>query len=128
MSEITYCYGDCYGDKLLIKIYYGEIYFRDVTESWDRIIEEGFIRPHTKGVLNDYRIGILRFTVNDVEKLMNYFTQKGVFDKFRFALLMDTPDQVVFPTLAGTFKTGFRTAPFTTKEAAINWILCGDRQ
>lgn len=127
MKNISYKYDDIYGERLLIKTYYGDFYLNDVIDSWNHIINQSVINPQTKGVLNDYRKAVLKISIEDIEVLMDYFSKTGVFSKFRFALLMVKPNQVVFPLLAGEMNTDFFTAPFYTEEAAKKWILNGER-
>ena len=127
MNKISYKYDDVYGDRLLIKTYYGDIFLTDIMDSWNTIIDQGGINPQTKGVLNDYRKAVLKISIKDIDVLMHYFAKTGVFKDFRFALLMEEPNQVVFPILAENMNNDFLTAPFSTEEAAKKWVLNGVR-
>lgn len=127
MNKTPYKYDDVYGNRLLIRTYYGDIFLNDVINSWDNIINQGVIQPETKGVLIDYRNADLKMPIKDIEILMNYFAKTGLFSGFRFALIMEAPNQLVFPILADGMNNDFLTAPFSTEEAAKKWILKGER-
>jgi len=108
---------------ILYKKYFGEISLEDVFSSWKNIIEENQIPNTINKFLLDYREASLMFTIDSIEEIVNFYREHdAVFEDSKIALLMETPEQVVFPYLLKYERPSLSIKAFYTYEAALSWL------
>ncbi len=110
-------------DKILVREIRGKVTFKDIFSSWKELIKEGWLNPSLKGIINDFREMELDAKVSDVNEVMklidnNFDTFKGI----RIAVVVDSYKNIVFPMMVEKLSKKVKIRPFSTFEAARDWI------
>jgi hypothetical protein len=109
--------------KIFYKQYSGEITFNDFKISWLDAIQNHLFPEETKGFLLDYRKATLLLPLNEASKISNFFIENlHVFKNKKIAFIATTPEQIVIPLMLQEFDFNYQTRPFSTIEAATDWI------
>lgn len=120
-SKMDYQYDDETG--IFYKFYYGNIYLTDLMLSWEYIIKKKAIPQFTKKFILDYRKGVLIAGPDAVKNIAELYTKYDhIFSGSKVALIMEEPDQVIFPILVNEEQSLVKFKPFYTVEAAIEWL------
>ena len=110
--------------NILNKYYYGPICLEDIFTSWEYAFNNNIVSDDIKGfVLSfeeaNYNFNALRFT----EIISFYDKHLDVFKGKKVALITVNPADTVIPFLFKTKAKGYLSEPFSTKSAAIDWII-----
>lgn len=109
--------------KIFYKHYFGEIYLEDVLSSWEHILNKNKIPKNTKKFILDYRKGTLIATPEAAGHIADmYENHETIFGGARVAMIMDRPDQVIFPLLVNMEQSIVEFKPFFSLESAIGWL------
>ena len=109
---------------ILFKYYYGEITLVDISKSWDYAIENYLIPKETKGFILDYRKARFKISIDEHVEIADYYKNHlNLFGRKRIAILVEHPNDVVIPILVESIDEGYLSKPFSTLEAATNWVL-----
>jgi hypothetical protein len=57
--------------------------------------------------------------------LIAYLKKEDSIKKIKLALISDNPETMVFPFLGENRESELKIKPFSTMEAAVNWIIMG---
>ncbi|HPH15596.1 MAG TPA: hypothetical protein PK029_00370 [Bacteroidales bacterium] len=122
-EKFIYVYNN--DEKILYKSYFGNITIYDITSSWDIAIEQQLIPQGTIGVINNFLEARFDFnSLNDFKKIPEYYQQNlNTFSGLRFAIVTVSPKDMVVPVLVKEYDKGYESRPFSTVEAARQWIL-----
>jgi hypothetical protein len=121
-EKFRYSFDD--STKILFKYYFGQITIEDIYSSWDYAISKNLIPKETKGFILDYREASFNFKVREYYKIAEYYQKHlEIFGGFKIAIISQTPQDVVIPTLVETKDDGYLSRPFYTVEAAVLWVL-----
>ncbi len=109
---------------IFFKYYYGDIYFKDLELSWEDIIKKKLIPSTIKKFILDYRQANIRFDASKAATIARFYvTHDQIFSHSKIALIMEKPEQVVFPMLVEAEGENFAVKPFYTIEAALEWLI-----
>ncbi|WP_166962433.1 hypothetical protein [Yeosuana marina] len=109
---------------ILFKYYYGMITIDDIESSWEYAFENGLIPKETKGFILDYRHSNFKMKIEEHTEIVAFYKKNlDIFGGFKIAILTEDPKDIVFPILVKTEDEGYSSAPFSTLEAAIAWVL-----
>jgi len=109
--------------EIFFKSYHGEIYLNDVFDSWNSIIENELKNLYVKKYIIDYRNAQMQFKPNDIKAIAEFLCSKKKEFKGSFlALVVNSPEKVVFPHLILYEKIDFYVHAFDTVEAAISFL------
>jgi hypothetical protein len=117
-----------FDDSRLIfyKYYSGEVSFNDFESSWHYIIKNHLFPGDTKGILLDYRDAMIKSPIDEAYRISNFFSGHfRIFHNKRIAFVTSTPEQIVIPVLIREFASNYQSRPFSTIEAAENWLIGG---
>ena len=118
MFEVEY-YED---KKYLTRKFKGSLTIEDIIESWEFIIESKLKMQKFDGIINDFSNADLKMNINDLEKLLNLFKQNfEIFRDLKLAVVMTSPENIVFPVLAEK-ESPFKIKAFSTFKAAEEWM------
>ncbi|MDA3928671.1 MAG: hypothetical protein PF541_06895 [Prolixibacteraceae bacterium] len=121
-SKFKYQFDNSLG--ILFKTYYGSITIDDIESSWKYAFENGLIPKEKKGFILDYRNS--NFNIKIEEHIaIAYFYKKhiDIFGNYKIAIITHDPKDIVVPILVESQDDGYRSKPFSTLEAAIEWVL-----
>lgn len=120
--KIEYDKYQYHSESILIRKFIGPIDIIDITDSWDYLIKNDLLNETHKGVINDIRDAELNMDVHSFDKLLNYLKKQEIFRRIKLAVVCDTPGKIIFPILGNTQNPDLKIKPFSTIEAAADWI------
>ena len=90
----------------------------------EAIIMKKIIPSDIKKFILDYRGANIMYGPEKSKDIAKFYAMHDkVFGKSKIALVMDKPEQVVFPMLVETEGVNFMLHPFFSIEAALEWVL-----
>lgn len=121
-SEILNCQYDA-ATGIFYKFYSGSVEFDDIVHSWNEIIENGLIPEKTHKFLLDYSKANYVSGPETARKIAQFYKQnQRIFSGAKIALIMQRPNQVIFPILVDAECAFMSVKPFYTLDAARNWL------
>lgn len=109
-------------DDYLIRNFHGIFHIDEIVESWKYLIENKLQEKEYTGVLNNFCDADLKMQLDDLEQLLGLFKKHiHTFKNLKLAVVMTTPENIIFPYFAKT-TSQFKIEAFTTVEAAKNWL------
>ena len=116
----------CYDGRILYKRYFGLISLEDIMNSWLRAMNENLIPQDAVGFVLDYRKAHFNFDPRRHTELTDFYKKHSkVFSSRRIAFVTVNPDDIVYPILIQTQDNGYESRPFSTMEAAVDWVSSG---
>ena len=112
-----------YPDLILIKKFCGEVNVDTIIDSWIDMINQNLIMKTHKGVINDLVNCKLIMNHPGFEKLIAFLKSQKLLRSLKLAVICDSPDKIVYPMLGESVEKELKIKPFTTIDAAINWII-----
>lgn len=110
--------------KIVYKRHFGSISKEDIFNSWDHAIAQKLIPLETSGFIVDFRNAHLGIKMMDVKAIPHYFDlHSDIFGGKKMAVIVNTPEEIVFPVVIEHAKKSYFLKPFSTEEAALKWIL-----
>ncbi len=123
--SIVYRKHDQYPDSILIRDFVGEVSVNEIIESWDYIIANKLIKDSTKGIINNLTACDLCMDMDGFKTLMAYLKKQEYLKGVRLAVICNDPKTIVFPALGESKEPELSIKPFSTEDAALNWVLSG---
>lgn len=121
--SIAYKYHEQYKNSILIRKFHGNINVIDIIESWNFLINHKLITPNILGVINDLQKCNLMLDFDSFETLTDFLKRHEQLRRLRLAVIIDTPEKIVFPMLGENHEKELKIKPFSTIEAATKWII-----
>ena len=120
---ISYRKHHLYPESILVRDFTGKVGVQDIIKSWDYIIEHKLIEDTTKGVINNLSACDLQMNLESFDTLIAYLKEQKQLSSLKLAVICDNPRTIVFPTLGEAKERSLQIKPFSTMEAARNWVL-----
>lgn len=112
-----------YKDNYLIRKFTGDINFQAVLNSWQYLVEHDLGKEEYIGIINDFSDASMKMELEELQQLLNYFKLNSeIFKKLKLAVIMTTPENVVFPIFAQKI-SNFNIKAFSSLKSAEDWIL-----
>jgi hypothetical protein len=109
---------------ILFKYYSGLINIEDIESSWEYAFENGLIPKEVKGFILDYRNSNFNIKIEEHAAIADFYKKHlDIFGNFKIAILTEAYRDIVIPILVETKDEGYSSKPFSTLEAAIEWVL-----
>ncbi|WP_319478895.1 hypothetical protein [uncultured Draconibacterium sp.] len=119
-ENFKYEYKDC----IVLKSYFGLIAVNDVKKSWLYAIEKNLFPTDTIGFVLDYRDAHFDIEPGRHVEIPEFYRQHPeVFENKRIAIITENPDDIVYPMLIRLQDKGYESRPFSTMDAAVQWVL-----
>lgn len=112
-----------YPESILIRDLIGDVGVTEIIDSWENLIAGNFLKPGIRGVMNDLTECNLQLSSTSFTTLTDYLKSKAVFRGLKLAVICDCLKNIVFPTMGENFVSELKIRPFSTLQAAVNWIL-----
>jgi hypothetical protein len=120
-NKITSYYDSKTG--IFYKNYVGDVFFEDLFNSWEEVIQKKLIPKNVKKFIINYKKAKITFVFEKAVDIANFYKKHDdIFGNSKIAMVMETPDQVVFPHLVELENVTFTVKTFYTLEAAIRWL------
>ncbi|HSQ47392.1 MAG TPA: hypothetical protein VLM44_10810 [Lutibacter sp.] len=121
-KKFEYKFNDSLG--ILFKTYYGFITIDDIEASWEYAFENDLIPKEKKGFILDYRNSNFNVKIEEHILIAKFYKKHiDIFGNYKIAIITENPRDIVIPMLVEVHDEGYYSKPFSTVEAAINWIL-----
>jgi hypothetical protein len=121
-KKFAYSYDKTLG--ILYKHYFGLISLEDIYSSWDYAIQNNIIPKGTRSFILDYQLASFDIKIKEYSGIAKYYKDHlEIFSGSKIAVITQTPKDVVIPTLVETHDEGYRSRPFYSLGAAIDWVL-----
>ena len=122
-DRVEYKYDQSTG--IFYKYYYGKVTLQVLTSSWEHAIANNIIpEENLKGFIVDYKNATLKMDTNEASGIADFYNKHlNIFRNMKIALIMEKPDQVIFPILVESKGVNYFPRPFYSHEAALDWIL-----
>ncbi len=112
------------GNKILVREIRGKANFDEIYCSWKNLIENNDFNPSVIGMINDFRGIELDVKISDVNKIKILLEDNPqIFKSMKIAVFVDSFKNIVFPMVVEKLSKKATVRPFSTFEAAHDWIL-----
>ncbi len=110
-------------ESILVRRVRGRAEFTEIYNSWNDLIKNRKVKPALKGIINDFYEAELIMTLSDVKRLIKLFQEHpDIFNGIKIAVIIDSYKNIVFPMFGQKIVSNMEVRPFSTFEAAYNWI------
>lgn len=123
--SINYRKHEMYPESILIRDFEGKVSVHEIIESWENIIENKLIKDSTTGIINNLSGCDLNMNMTTFSKLISYLKKHEIFSRIKLAVVCDKPGTIIFPILGERKERDLKIKPFSTMEAAVDWVLTG---
>ena len=120
---IVYKKHDLYPESILIRDFTGKVSIKEIIESWNYIIYNELIKNSTRGIINNLTGCDLLMDMEGFKILLAYLKKQDSLTRIKLAVLCDNPKTIVFPVLGESKEPELRIKPFSTMDAAVNWVI-----
>lgn len=110
-------------DAILIRNFKNSVDINEIINSWENLIENDLLTDNLKGVINNLLDCDLIMNMDSFKMLMGYLKQNECFYKIKLAVICNKPKIVVYPTLGQEKEGALKIKPFSTIDAAVEWII-----
>lgn len=123
--SIVYVKHDLYPESILIRNFIGKVDVDAIIDSWEYLKQNKLIDKKIKGVINNLTGCELIMNMESFKTLIAYLKKEDYIKKIKLAVISDNPKTMVFPFLGENQESELKIKPFSTMEAAVNWIITG---
>jgi hypothetical protein len=110
--------------KILVREARGKLTFYDIYDSWLEMVNTGVLNSSLLGIINDFRELELTANINDVNRILELIEDNiDTFQNIKIAVVVDSYKNIVFPMMVEKISKIARIKPFSTFEAAEDWML-----
>lgn len=121
MAEVKYEIIKSGSSNILLREFYGKVKADDVIESF-RYIFERYANDDLNGIISDFSQSKFSMSLGDFQKVLKYIKQTPDIYNFQLAIVVNTPQQTIFPIIAKARFKKLDIKPFSTVDAALNWF------
>ena len=109
-------------NKILFRNFSGIVNINDLVCVWVDTILNHIPNKQIKGIVSDFRGTDIQIEITDLSPLEKLFSKHiEILTQIKIAEVLDSP-KIVLPILFKRKNEEFQLWPFTTIEAALNWI------
>ena len=123
MPKIEYTSKIFSGVEVLFRNFKGRLTIEQETESLVYAVSNGLITENVKGMVLDMRSAEFDFNPEDARQIIDFCSRDAQLANLKYAILVDSPDQIIYPLLGSIYAESAKLKPFTTEVAAIKWIV-----
>ena len=110
--------------RILVRAIRGKADFEEIYDSWRDLIKDGYFNPPVIGMINDYCGAELMVDISDMKKIKVLLEDyPDIFKSIKIAVVVDSFKNIVFPMIVDKVSKQANVRPFSTFEAARDWIL-----
>ena len=106
----------------LIRVFHGVFNTSEILLSWEYLIVNKLKNHKYIGIISDFSNAKLNMELDDLDPLISLFEKNSkIFENIKLAVVMTSPDNIVFPVFAQS-KSTFNIKAFSTMKAAKYWL------
>ena len=121
--SILYTKHSDFPDAILIRNFKNSVDVSEIIKSWENLKENDLLTDKVKGVINNLIDCDLNMNMDSFKILMGYLKQNECFYRIKLAVICNKPKIVVYPTLGEEKEGDLKIKPFSTIDAAVEWII-----
>jgi len=123
MVDFEYTSKVFYGKEILFRRFGGELTAENEIQMLQYAIDNGLINDRVVGMVLNMNEARFNMEPGDGLKIIDFTAGIPLLASLKYAIIVDTPEKIIFPLLGGIKREGHKLQPFSTEEAAIMWIL-----
>ena len=123
MHQTDYTSRTFFGVEVLFRCYTGPLTTEQEKEMLTYAVTNGLINENVKGMVLDMRMAEFDFQPEDAHQIIDFVSKDPLLASLKYAILVDSPDQIIYPLLGAMYKESAKLKPFSTEAAAIKWII-----
>ena len=123
MEGFEYTSKILYGKEVLFRSFAGELTAEAEIQMLQYAVDIGLINDRVTGMVIDVSKAQFKMEPGDGLKIIDFAASVPVLAPLKYAIIVDTPEKIIFPLLGGIKREGAKLRPFSTEQAAIKWIL-----
>lgn len=127
MMNVLYEKHNIFPTSILIRKFIGRTCSSDIINSWEYLLKNNLIDSHIKGIITDLTVCDLNLDLESFEAVLYYMEKQDCLKKIKCPVISNNPKIIIFPFLAEKQSTELKVKPFSTIEAATNWILTNSK-
>lgn len=112
-----------YGKEVLFRSFGGELTAEAEIQMLQYAVDNGLITDRVVGMVINMNDARFNMKPGDGLKIIDFTTSIPLLAPLKYAIIVDTPEKIIFPLLGGIKREGHKLQPFSTEEAAVLWIL-----
>lgn len=121
-SKVTYDIIKVGSQEIIIRKFFGSVNLDDIISSF-KFISENMLNEKKAGVVTDFIDAYIDFGFADLREIVNYIKSDKKISILKLAVVVDSPKKVIFPMMVQNNNPDLGIKPFSSKDAAIKWIL-----
>ena len=125
IMSIEYVKHDLYPESILIRNFIGKVDVNGIIDSWEYLNKNKLIDKKIKGVITNLTGCELIMDMESFKTLIAYLKKEDYIKKIKLAVISNIPETIVFPFLGEIQESELKIKPFSTMEAAVDWIIKG---
>lgn len=112
-----------YGKEVLFRSFGGELTAEAEIQMLQYALDNGLITDRVVGMVINMNEARFNMEPGDGLKIIDFTTGIPLLAPLKYAIIVDTPEKIIFPLLGGIKREGHKLQPFSTEEAAVLWVL-----
>jgi len=109
---------------ILVREARGKVTFDELYVSWKDMITTEKLNASLFGIINDFRELEIDAKISDVNNILKLIDENiDVFKEIKIAVVVDSYKNIVFPMMVEKISKKAQIKPFSTFDAARDWIL-----
>jgi len=121
--NVIYKNHELYPESILIRKFIGKTNDSDIINSWEYLIKNLLIDKKIKGVVTNLLECDLSLNMESFNTVLDYMNNQECIKGIKCAVVTNNPKTIVFPFLGEKRNRDLKIKPFSTIEAAVNWML-----
>lgn len=122
MGKINYSYERIDGKEIIIRELKGDISATEIIDSFKYIIEHK-ITNDCVGIITETSEAQFRFSIREFGRILHFLKLTKKIKSLKLAIIVNTPNKIIFPMIAGKKIPFLQIRPFSGKEAALTWMV-----
>ena len=114
---------DLYPELIIIRNFSGSVNSKEIIDSWKSIIENNVNNKNLIGIINDLTNCELQINLDSFKNILDFMNKQDFLKKLKIAVISESPNQIIFPFIAQKNEKDLNIKPFSTMDAATNWII-----
>ena len=114
---------DLYPELITIRTFSGTVNSKEIIDSWKSIIENNVNNKNLIGIINDLTNCELQINLDSFKNILDFMNKQDFLKKLKIAVISESPNQIIFPFIAQKNEKDLNIKPFSTMDAATNWII-----
>jgi hypothetical protein len=86
-------------------------------------LDRDLIGEKVIGMVINLNKAIFEMKINDVIKIVSFVGNHDILSRLKYAIIVDTPDKIIHPSMAEGHDKRVKVQPFTTEDLTLEWII-----